>query len=85
MADEDRIRVVGPLRDYMTPIEDDEGNVVAEGYWHKTLFMEALGTDGNFHVSSFAFSDTVADEFIPEFIRGGKVILMEKMKSEGVW
>lgn len=81
----DRIRVTGPVRDWVEEERDEDGNLVGGGFWQKMIFVEATGTDGIVYGKSYAFGDNIDKEFIPAFIDGGKLILRNSMEELDVW
>lgn len=81
----DRIKVIGPVRDWVEDIEDPDDGTTLPGYWQKMFFVEAEGTDGVVHAMSYAFGDSVSEEHFQAFVDGGKKFLQQKMEADGVW
>lgn len=80
----DRIRVTGPIRDWVDDAEDEDGTTLP-GYWQRCIFVEATGTDGVVYGKSCAFGDKISEEYVPQFIEFGKKILQRSMEADGVW
>lgn len=81
----DRITVIGPVRDWVDDIADEEDGETFPGYWQKMVFVEATGTDGMVYAKSFAFGDAIDEKYIPSFIEAGRNILEQSMRADGVW
>ena len=75
---------LGPDRrfqgDWPVPGSDE----IVPGFWYQAIMVEALGTDGNWHMASASLGIDYVDELVEQFFLALEASLTNQMREKGV-
>ena len=75
---------LGPDRRFQEDWPVPGSDEIVPGFWYQAIAVEALGTDGQWHMASAALGIDYVEELVEQFFLMLEKSLTEQMREKGV-